>query len=80
MTLGLSLSDRDESAELPPTRESNQGGNIEVCGADSFMIRDGVCDEATNTEKCHWDGGDCCQDKFLADESLCKAIIDPFYF
>ncbi len=24
------------------------------------MIRDGVCDEATNVERCLFDGGDCC--------------------
>ncbi len=48
------------------------GGNIEVCGADSFMLRDGACDELTNTEKCHWDGGDCCLDISLKDESLCQ--------
>ncbi len=37
------------------------------------MLRDGVCDEATNTEKCHWDGGDCCLDISLKDETLCQA-------
>ncbi len=24
------------------------------------MMRDGVCDEATNIEACLFDGGDCC--------------------
>ena len=34
------------------------------------MLRDGVCDEATNTAICVYDGGDCCrQDK---DTSMCK--------
>ena len=32
------------------------------CDADSFMIRDGVCDEITNTERCLYDGGDCCKE------------------
>ncbi len=48
------------------------GGNIEVCGADSFMLRDGVCDELTNTALCHWDGGDCCLDKSIKDTTLCQ--------
>ncbi len=30
------------------------------CSANSFMIGDGVCDEITNTERCVYDGGDCC--------------------
>ncbi len=40
--------------------QKQEGGNLEVCGANSFMLRDGVCDELTNNAKCHWDGGDCC--------------------
>ncbi len=48
------------------------GGNADVCGAESFMLRDGVCDEATNTQICHWDDGDCCLDQFIKDESLCQ--------
>ncbi len=34
------------------------------------MIRDTVCDEATNIEKCLYDGGDCCLE--LKDTTLCK--------
>ncbi len=30
------------------------------CSAKSFLIQDGVCDEITNTERCLYDGGDCC--------------------
>ncbi len=40
------------------------------CQADTFMIRDGVCDEATNLEACNFDGGDCCLDN--KDITLCK--------
>ncbi len=36
------------------------------------MIRDGICDELTNTEKCLWDGGDCCLDRSRRDTSLCQ--------
>ncbi len=40
------------------------------CSADSFMIRDGVCDEITNIERCLYDGGDCCLAE--KDTALCK--------
>ncbi len=46
------------------------------CGAESFMLRDGVCDEATNIAKCLYDGGDCCRenkDKTLCSD--CKCIL-----
>ncbi len=58
----------DDSTDL-------DGGNLGAvgktgCGSDSFMLRDGVCDEVTNTEICLYDGGDCClEDK---DTSMCK--------
>ncbi len=45
------------------------------CGAESFMIRDGVCDEKTNIEACLWDGGDCCLDNGKKDRTLCKDCI-----
>ncbi len=53
------------------TTRGLQGGNIKICGANNFMLRDGVCDDATNTKVCHWDGGDCCLDKFTKDTSYC---------
>ena len=34
------------------------------------MLRDGVCDEITNTERCLYDGGDCCKEDKSTD--LCK--------
>ncbi len=40
------------------------------CGSDSFMLRDGVCDEATNHDVCLFDGGDCCLE--FKDTTLCK--------
>ncbi len=52
--------------------DDHQG--LEVCGADSFMLNDGVCDETTNNELCHWDGGDCCRDRGKKSESFCKVI------
>ncbi len=36
------------------------------------MLRDGVCDELTNTELCFYDGGDCCLDREKKDNTLCK--------
>ncbi len=56
------------------TEDSNIDGNVNVCGAENFMLRDGVCDEPTNNERCHWDGGDCCLDKTLKDDTLCQVI------
>ncbi len=34
------------------------------------MLRDGVCDEATNVARCLYDGGDCCKEN--KDEGLCR--------
>ncbi len=34
------------------------------------MLKDGVCDEVTNIERCLYDGGDCCSDK--KDTNLCS--------
>ncbi len=36
------------------------------------MIRDNVCDEATNIEECLFDGGDCCLPKGKKDTTLCR--------
>ncbi len=51
------------------TTRSNVQGDKTACGADSFMLRDGVCDETSNIAKCLYDGGDCCKEN--KDESLC---------
>ncbi len=52
-----------------------KGKDEATCGANSFMLRDGVCDELTNTERCLWDGGDCCLDRTKIDRTLCKTCI-----
>ncbi len=44
------------------------------------MLRDSVCDEATNTEECRYDGGDCCLE--IKDTSMCRncsciLLVDP---
>ena len=62
----------DAEALVPEEEKETNPGNVEVCGADNFMLRDGMCDEATNTEQCLWDGGDCCQDKSTINELFCK--------
>ncbi len=47
---------------------------------ESFMLRDSVCDEATNTELCLYDGGDCCldaKDTTLCRNCSCILTVDP---
>ncbi len=44
--------------------------NNKTCGANSFQLRDSVCDESSNTAICLYDGGDCCLE-FKATH-LCK--------
>ena len=44
------------------------------------MLRDSVCDEATNTEICLFDGGDCClelKDTTLCNNCSCNLLVDP---
>ncbi len=53
--------------------------NSITCGSDSFVIQDGVCDEASNIDQCFFDGGDCCKenkDKMLCVE--CACILDSY--
>ncbi len=57
-----------------PQKEED-GVNSTGCGADSFMINDGVCDEATNIEKCLFDGDDCCIQDTDIDTTLCRDCI-----
>ncbi len=49
------------------------------CSALSFLLRDGVCDEVTNVERCLYDGGDCCKPEKntqLCQDCTCKMTID----
>ncbi len=44
------------------------------------MLRDSVCDEATNTEECLFDGGDCClefKDRTLCQNCSCILSVEP---
>ncbi len=51
------LSERVDAGQMEnKTLEKQEGG----CSAMSFLIKDGVCDEITNTPPCLYDGGDCC--------------------
>ncbi len=52
------------TTRIPVEADSN------TCGADSFMMRDGVCDEAANNARCLYDGGDCCKE--FKDKTLCR--------
>ncbi len=48
-----------------------------TCGADSFMMRDGVCDERANIARCLFDGGDCClENKIKANCDYCPCMLD----
>ncbi len=60
------------------TRKTVQPDNS-TCGADSFMIRDGVCDEKANILKCLYDGGDCCKEnknRRLCRDCKCILAVD----
>ncbi len=44
------------------------------------MLRDGVCDEATNTEACFFDGGDCCKEnKAVWNCKSCNCMLEGMY-
>ncbi len=43
-----------------PVELNKTVSGLATCGANSFMLRDSVCDEIANTELCLFDGGDCC--------------------
>ncbi len=50
---------------------------LEICGANSFLLRDSVCDEVTNNRLCHFDGGDCCREaKNRAYCTNCSCLLD----
>ncbi len=53
--------------------------NHQQCLVDTFMIRDSVCDEATNNAQCLFDGGDCCLEfkvTTLCQDCSCILAID----
>lgn len=45
----------------------------------AYLVGDGDCDSATNTEECEWDGGDCCPCTCLGTYYECTDFncIDP---
>ncbi len=49
---------------------NNWTTNNQTCGANSFQLRDSVCDDSSNTAICLYDGGDCCLE--FKDTKLCK--------
>ena len=53
-----------------PQTSSEQA--LTSCTALSFLIGDGVCDEATNTYRCLYDGGDCCKADSEKDTKYCQ--------
>ncbi len=70
--LYLIISHSNNNDEHSPNESSGESVSpIDTsCGADSFMLRDAVCDEATNNAICQYDGGDCCLE--IKDTTLCK--------
>ena len=47
---------------------------VQTC-SDPDWTGDGICDDATNTEECDWDGGDCCKSDSsyeFCEECQCK--------
>ncbi len=65
-------------AYIEPIRNDNNIDDIQTvipnstsCSANSFMLRDGVCDDVTNVAQCLFDSGDCCLDTRFMDASLC---------
>ena len=53
------------------------------CMDENYPIGDGYCDDATNTETCNFDGGDCCgpcSNKHSCSSCLCHEDqkIDPY--
>ncbi len=61
--------------------ENDRGiwGNLTGCGVDTVMLRDRVCDDESNTERCVFDGGDCClenKDTSMCTSCKCELAVD----
>ncbi len=52
------------------THDSDIDNDNDTCGANSFQLRDTVCDDSSNTPICLYDGGDCCLE--FKNTELCK--------
>ena len=47
---------------------------VAVCDpAESWRMKDGFCDDITNTKECNYDGGDCCDPNAYHNEAYCTA-------
>ena len=67
----------DSFTRLTPPFLTSSANPETDCSANSFMIGDGVCDEVTNTERCLYDGGDCClEDKQTHLCRKCTCLMD----
>ncbi len=70
---------RNSGKDWSTTKRSNIQNDSSTCGQDSFMLRDGVCDETANTAECLFDGGDCCigfKDVELCRDCTCRLGVD----
>ena len=71
----LSFNDCSIVTETTVTTKASVSG-LSTCGADSFLLRDSACDEATNNELCLYDGGDCCLEaKITTHCKNCSCIL-----
>ena len=68
---------------LGPSNKSDTGEESTAvqsgCSANSFLIKDGVCDDVTNVARCLFDGGDCCKknkDTHLCLDCTCILSVD----
>ncbi len=50
---------------------ANTSGIGVDCTTKSYLIGDGDCNDVTNTERCLFDGGDCCKDRSKKTSDLC---------
>ena len=52
--------------------------NFKGCNHDYSDIANGYCNDESNREECHWDGGDCCGDNVATDFCLTCECLEPF--
>ncbi len=75
--LGVIIFQANTSGREPQAKTRTKQLEVKGCGQNSFMIKDGVCDEITNIKRCLYDGGDCClEDKAIHLCKVCTCKID----